>query len=174
MNNQDYNVHKIFLPTIKCMNSAWVRNIPEVLTVQVVVEYLRLGEVLEAVVLRPQAEDRFCWRFISDGVYSASSAYKAMFVGSSTLRGAKELWKTSAPPKVKFFFWLAIHNGCWTASRRKKRGLPDCDLCALCHQEPETNGSFACWMRLYVRGVGKAACCTGLPTAGAGGTDGSR
>jgi hypothetical protein len=67
--------------------------------------------VLEAVVLRQHAKDRFYWRFSSDGIYSASSAYKAMFVGSSTLRSAKELWKTSAPPKVKFFFWLAIHNG---------------------------------------------------------------
>ena len=52
-------------PTIKCINRAWVRNIRGVLTVQVVVEYLRLGEVLEAVVLRPQADDRFCWRLFS-------------------------------------------------------------------------------------------------------------
>lgn len=60
------------------------------------------------------------------------------FFGSTKLRGARQLWKASAPPKVKFFFWLAIHNRCWTAARRKKRGLQDCDLCALCHQAPET------------------------------------
>jgi hypothetical protein len=63
---------------------------------------------------------------------------RAMFYGSVKLRGATQLWKALAPPKVKFFFWLAIHDKCWTASRRKKRGLQDCDLCALCHQAPET------------------------------------
>lgn len=83
-------------------------------------------------------EDRFIWRFSADGTYSASSAYRAMFTGTIRLRGAKHLWKASVPPKVKYFFWLAIHDRCWTASRRKKRGLQDCDLCALCHQESET------------------------------------
>jgi hypothetical protein len=41
-------------------------------------------------------------------------------------------------PKVKFLFSLAIHNNCWTASHRNKRGLEECDLCALRHQAPGT------------------------------------
>lgn len=54
--------------------------------------------------------------------------------------GAQELWRASALPKVKFFFWLAIHGRrrLWTADRRKRHGLQDSDVCALCGQAPET------------------------------------
>ena len=54
------------------------------------------------------------------------------------MMGAKELWKSSAPPKVKFFFWLALHGRLWTADRRKRHGLQDSDACALCNQSAET------------------------------------
>jgi len=120
------------------VNRAWVSDIRGARTVQVILGYLLVDELLRGIQLQPATDDRFVWRFGPDGVYSASSAYQAMFYGSTKLRGAKQLWKASAPPKVKFFFWLAIHDRCWTASRRKKRELQDCDLCALCHQAPET------------------------------------
>lgn len=83
-------------------------------------------------------EDRFVWRWTADGKYSPSSAYRAFFAGSSLLLGAKELWKTKAPLRVKFFFWLALHHCLWTAERRKRHGLQDDDACVLCGQEAET------------------------------------
>ena len=48
------------------------------------------------------------------------------------------LRKTRAPAKYKFFFWLVIHDRCWTATRRKKHGLQDDNLCAFCAQAPES------------------------------------
>ncbi|GJN09933.1 hypothetical protein PR202_ga27987 [Eleusine coracana subsp. coracana] len=51
--------------------------------------------------------------------------------------GAKLLWKTWSPPKVKFFLYLALHNWTWTAERRFRHGLQDSDVCALCDQAPE-------------------------------------
>ena len=56
----------------------------------------------------------------------------------TSLWGTKELWKARAPPKCKFFFWLLLHDRLWTAARRKRRGLQDEDVCALCDQEQET------------------------------------
>jgi len=46
------------------------------------------------------------WCLTADGCYSSASAsaYGAMFLGSSRPLGAKEIWKTSALPKVGFFF----------------------------------------------------------------------
>jgi hypothetical protein len=120
------------------INRAWASDIRGPRTVQVILGYLRVDQLVRGIELQPGTEDRFVWRFRPNGVYSASSAYRAMFFGSVKLRSAKQLWKASAPPKVKFFFWLAVHERCWTASRRKKRGLQDCDLCVLCHQAPET------------------------------------
>lgn len=52
--------------------------------------------------------------------------------------GAKELWKTKTPPRVKIFFWLALHRRLWTTERQRRHGLQDHDACILCHQEPET------------------------------------
>ena len=48
------------------------------------------------------------------------------------------LWRTKAPPKVKLFFWLALHQKLWIANRRKRHGLQDDDACALCDQHTET------------------------------------
>ena len=59
-------------------------------------------------------------------------------MGSTELYGAKELWRVRAPPKVKFFFWLGLHNRLWTSDRRKRHGLQDDDGCALCSQASET------------------------------------
>lgn len=67
--------------------------------------------------LQPLECDRFIWRWTLDGTYSASSAYRAL----SSLLGAKELWKASVPPKVKLFFWLALHGFIWMAERRSTR-----------------------------------------------------
>ena len=89
-------------------------------------------------VLDDLTNDRFIWRWTVDEMCSASSAYRAFFIGMTSLRGAKELWKARAPPKCKFFFWLLLHDRLWTAARRKRRGLQDGDVCALCDQEQET------------------------------------
>ena len=56
------------------------------------------------------------------GEYSAKSAYKAQFMGAILTPMKKVIWKVWAPPKVKFFAWLAIQNLVWTADRRERRG----------------------------------------------------
>jgi hypothetical protein len=83
--------------------------------------------------------------------------------------GAAELWKTQAPPKVKFFFWLALHGRLWTAERRMRHRLQQHADCALCGQCDETTDHLlsACvftrevWYRLLLR-VGFVHLC---PTA---------
>jgi hypothetical protein len=39
-------------------------------------------------------------------------------VGWASLAGAKVLWRAHALPKVKFFFWLALHGRLWMVERR--------------------------------------------------------
>ena len=36
------------------------------------------------------------------------------------------------------FVWLALHDRCWTAARRKRHNLQDNDTCGACLQLPET------------------------------------
>lgn len=59
------------------------------------------------------------WRWSVNSLYSASLAYRALFIRASQLPGAKEIWKVSAPAKVKHFFWLALHKCCWTVPRHR-------------------------------------------------------
>lgn len=88
--------------------------------------------------MQPLASDRFISRWTDNGTYSASSAYRVFFVGMSSLLGAKHIWKAAVPPKVKFFFLLALHGRLWTADRHMRHSLQQSALCALCGQEPET------------------------------------
>jgi hypothetical protein len=105
---------------------------------RLLLEFFNLWNLIEQVQLSPGVPDTFSWKLTLDGQYSASSAYGAMFVGSSTPLGAKLLWKTSAPHRVRFFFWLVLHRRCWTADRRRRHGLQDNDTCIICDQDAET------------------------------------
>lgn len=60
------------------------------------------------------------------------------FEGTTRFETGNLIWKTWAPPKVKFFMYIALHRRTWTAEGRMRHGLQDCDTCALCDQEQET------------------------------------
>jgi hypothetical protein len=49
----------------------------------------------------------------------------------TTLVGAKHVWRSTVPSKVKFFFWLALHGRPWTAEHRKRHGLQQEAVCVL-------------------------------------------
>jgi hypothetical protein len=66
------------------------------------------------------------------------SAYDRFFIGAVGFEPADRIWNTWAPPKCKFFLWLAVINRCWTADRLARRGLDHPDKCPLCDQEDET------------------------------------
>ena len=100
--------------------------------------------MLQDVQLRPLEYDRFIWRWSADGQYSVRSAYRAYFVGWTSMAGAKELWRAAVPPKVKFFFWIALHGRLWTAEQRKRHGLQLDVACTLCDQLDETTDHLLC------------------------------
>lgn len=119
-------------------HNRWASDIVGAPTTQVLCQFLRVWELTHAVALNPLQSDRFVWKWSADGRYSASSTYRAFFAGSTSLLGARELWRSKVPPRVKFFGWLALHKCLWTAARRKRHGLQDQDDCVLCGQAPET------------------------------------
>jgi len=102
---------------------AWARQITGPRTMRLIIEFMSLWALVEQVQLTPGVPDTFTWSLSSDGMYTAASVCGAMFAGSSTPLGAKLIWKTAAPPRVRFFFWLVMHDRCWTAHRRRRHGL---------------------------------------------------
>ena len=76
--------------------------------------------------------------YAPNGCYSASSAYKAQFLGSTPCSFTKIVWKSWAPPKCRFFASLVVQNRLWTSDRPAIRGWPHNPLCQLCQCQPET------------------------------------
>lgn len=120
------------------LHGAWVHHVAGPHSPRLIAEFVLLSNLLEQVQLIQGTPDMFSWRLSADGRYSAASAYGAMFLGCSRPAGARVLWKTSAPPRVKFFFWLLMYGKCWTAHRRWRHGLQDACSCVFCDQADET------------------------------------
>jgi hypothetical protein len=59
-------------------------------------------------------------------------------MGDVQFEPSGRIWRTWAPPRCKFFTWLASLNRCWTADRLARRGLDYPSQCLLCDQEEET------------------------------------
>jgi hypothetical protein len=88
--------------------NAWLQDIVGALTLPLSMQYEQVRERLVAFTLDPSSPDNTVWCWCSSSVYSASSAYNAMFHGQSQLLGARYLWKVKTPMEFKFFFWLAL------------------------------------------------------------------
>ncbi|WVZ84849.1 LOW QUALITY PROTEIN: hypothetical protein U9M48_031834, partial [Paspalum notatum var. saurae] len=117
---------------------SWVPDIKGALTVQVLIEYLHIWELLEEVIIQPDTPDNLVWRLSSSGCYSSKSAYEAMFIGTIKFSPWKRVWKAWAPGKCKFFMWLALNNRCWTSGRLAKRGLSHQSACPFCDRTTES------------------------------------
>ena len=61
-----------------------------------------------------------------------------MFLGLTIPLGAKQNWRTAAPPRVRFFFWLILHGRCWTTERHFRHGLQATDTCIFCDQKTKS------------------------------------
>lgn len=100
-------------------------------------EYLYVWDLVQEVELQPETPDRHIWRISPTGVYTARSAYDALFQGAVLFEPFERIWKSWAPSKCRFFMWLVAHQRCWTADRLAKRGLPHPNRCPLCDQDEE-------------------------------------
>jgi hypothetical protein len=117
--------------------AAWAMDIVGELSVNAVVQYLKLWGELQMTALR-NGHDSIRWKWTADGVFSSRTAYTAFFIGRTTLPGAAQVWNAFAPFKVRFHAWLALRDRSWTADRLTRRGLSTHALCLLCGVAGET------------------------------------
>ena len=79
------------------------------------------------------------------------------FVGIINSDMPRLVWKSWAPPKIKYFAWLIIQDRVWTGDR------PNCGLCKLCNQEPESAAHLLFGCRYTIRVWGLIKDWLGLP-----------
>jgi hypothetical protein len=119
--------------------NAWARDIGSELTITVLGEYLVLwNAILRVPRIGPSVGDTFRWKWTASGRFSSKSAYRALFHGTVALPGAANVWNSFAPLKFKMHAWLALRRRCWTADRRRHRGLRTHIMCPLCGTRHET------------------------------------
>ena len=94
----------------------WATDIHGMIGIPEIGEYLRLWHMLAETALS-DTPDCIRWKWTANGEYSAKSAYLATFQGSTRCQAWKLTWKCWAPPRVRFFHWLANLDRCWTADR---------------------------------------------------------
>ena len=91
-------------------NNRRVRGIRGTLTVQAVVEFLELWELIQGQETEEEEEDMVSWRLTANGQYSSKSAYSAFFFGRTAAPCAAEIWSAGAPLSQKLHMWLATKN----------------------------------------------------------------
>lgn len=110
---------------------------PVVASIEHTRQFFGLWMLVNKIHLNESTEDDIVWKHMTNGHYSAHSAYKVQFPSMTFSPLDHMVWKAWAPPKVKFFAWLAIQNRIWTIDRLSKRGWTNCGLCPLCKQVQE-------------------------------------
>ena len=118
-------------------NNLWARDIQGLLGLPEIGQYLKLWHLVQHIQLS-NVPDKLLWSWTTSGTYTAQSCYRATFHGARGCHSWKLIWRTWAPPRVKFFHWLACQDRRWTAERLARRGLQHHPRCLLCDQEPET------------------------------------
>jgi hypothetical protein len=72
-----------------------------------IVQFANLWEMLHGTHLDHNAKDSISWKLTNDGCYSLESAYAMQFLGTKSLMTSL-VWKSWAPPKCKTYSWLII------------------------------------------------------------------
>lgn len=103
-------------------NAKWLEDLQGQISVDALMEYLELWDILSKVEHQHGVPDQHIWRLSPSKQHSAKSAYAALFQGAVLFEPYERIWKSWAPPNCCFFMWLVAHRRCWTADRLAKHG----------------------------------------------------
>jgi len=112
-------------------DARWISDIKGALTLEVLAEYLELWDFPSNFSLQAEVDDVHVWQFSTTGQYTNKSAYEPLFIEATSFGPWKQIWKSWAPGKCKFFLWTAALNRIWTADRLARKGLPHPAACPL-------------------------------------------
>jgi hypothetical protein len=81
-------------------NRSWVQDIKGARTVEVLLEFLHIWDMVDGFILQPEIPDRYRWKLTQDGAASLPMR-PSLWTPSSSVRG-EEFGKPGLPPVVSF------------------------------------------------------------------------
>ena len=91
-------------------NLNWVADISvQQFTTQHISQFITLWDSLQGITLTPGTTDTILWTLTTSGCYTASSAYKAQFQGSTHCSFKSLVWKTWVIRVKRIYNFLVIH-----------------------------------------------------------------
>ncbi|KAM0846839.1 hypothetical protein ACQ4PT_055368 [Festuca glaucescens] len=157
------------------INNAWVRDLGARLPQHLLHDFVGLWRLVHCTVLRPDIPDSIRWILSSNGSYSSSSAYNALFEGQVSSIAPAMIWRVWALAKCKKIAWLLLNNRLWCADRLLRRGWPNNYFCPLCVRNLETAWHifFECLLsrKLWQEAAAWPHCGALVPSTWASATD---
>jgi hypothetical protein len=120
------------------LNGRWVQDLRGRVSPALLPDFVRLWLAAERVHLTPGEPDCFTWLLSDSGSYSAASAYRLQFLGSTESPLVTSIWDAWAPAKYRLLAWLMVQNRVLTADRLMARQWPNSYFCPLCWRNLET------------------------------------
>lgn len=81
-------------------------------------------------------EDQLVWSWTGSGIYSAKSVYSVMMGGGKVQWLFMMVWKSKAPPSVKFFTTMLLQDKILTQQVMERRGIHCDSHCVICNNCP--------------------------------------
>ncbi|KAK1698077.1 hypothetical protein QYE76_014774 [Lolium multiflorum] len=136
---RDSNVHdQLQADLVKHLSSRLVQDLGGRVSSELLPDFVRLWLAAERVHLTPGEPDAFTWLLSDSGSYSAASAYRLQFLGSTDCPLVASIWDAWAPAKYRLFAWLIVQNRVLMADRLMARQWPNSYFCPLCWRNLET------------------------------------
>ena len=106
------------------LNRRWLADVKDALTLQVLVGYLLVWDLVDGLDLQQGIPDNFRWKLFQSGSYSSKSVYAAFFVGAVKYAPWKRFWKDGHPCASNFLCGLLLIIGAGQQAGSQREDCP--------------------------------------------------
>lgn len=84
-------------------NHQWLAYLEDITTHEELLQLVELWDKVKHIQLTQDEPDKIMWRWTTNGQYTANSAYKVQFHGTTMKHNMSAIWKAKIQPKCKVF-----------------------------------------------------------------------
>ena len=100
--------------------------------------FLSFLELLYAVTITGNGEDKVCWQPSKSHIFQVSSYYAILTCKGEGCFPWQSIWQAKVPPRVAFFSWTAALERILTGDNLRRRSVILVSWCCMCKADEET------------------------------------